>query len=102
MGNTKIITEGKRYIFLLLRSQEKKINMDQMLSASGDYVATINDKTWYIGHMAAKESRFAIRALMMLKGILILPSKHVSHRIICWHRQRNRSNVSYWATIIVL
>ena len=61
-GNTKIITEGKKVYFPSLAKPGEKINMDQMLSASGDYVATINGKTWYIGHMAAKESRFAIRA----------------------------------------
>ena len=61
-GNTKIITEGKKIHFPSLTKPGEKVNIDQMLSAAGDYVATINDKIWYIGHMAAKESRFAIRA----------------------------------------
>lgn len=61
-GNTKIITEGKKIHFPSLARPGEKVNMDQMLSATGDYIATINGKTWYIGHMAAKESRFAIRA----------------------------------------
>lgn len=61
-GNTKIITNDKKICFPSLAKPGEKINMDKILSASGDYVSTINDKTWYIGHMAAKESRFAIRA----------------------------------------
>jgi len=32
------------------------------LSAAGDYVVTINGQTWFVGEMAAKEHRFAIRA----------------------------------------
>ena len=74
-GNTKIITEGKKFYFPSLAKPGEKINMDQMLSASGDYVATINDKTWYIGHIAAKKADLQFVRLMMLKGILILPSK---------------------------
>ena len=61
-GNTKIVTENKKICFPSLAKQGEKINMSNMLSASGDYIATINDKIWYVGHMAAKESRFAIRA----------------------------------------
>lgn len=61
-GNTKIITEDKKVCFPSLAKAGEKLTMNQILAASGDYVATINGKTWYIGHMAAKESRFAFRA----------------------------------------
>lgn len=62
-GNTKIVTEkGNRICFPSLAKPGEKIDLDKMLSAAGDYVVTINGQTWFVGEMAAKEHRFAIRA----------------------------------------
>jgi len=62
-GNTKIITDrGSKLCFPSLAKHGEKVNLDKMLSATGDYVATINNQTWFIGDMAAKEHKFAIRA----------------------------------------
>lgn len=62
-GNTKIITEdGHKLCFPSLAKPGEKLTMDKMLSAVDDYVATINGETWFIGNMAAKEHRFAVRA----------------------------------------
>jgi len=62
-GNTKIVTEkGSKICFPSLAKIGEKIELDKMLSATGDYVVTINDQTWFVGEMAAKEHRLAIRA----------------------------------------
>lgn len=62
-GNTKIVTEnGKKICFPSLAKPGEKIELDKMLSAAGDYVVTINGETWFVGEMATKEHRFAIRA----------------------------------------
>lgn len=62
-GHTKIATEdGKRIIFPSLAKKGEQLNLDNMLGASEDYIATINNNTWYIGKMAQKESTFASRA----------------------------------------
>ncbi|NLN49027.1 MAG: ParM/StbA family protein [Clostridiales bacterium] len=62
-GNTKIITDrGSKICFPSLAKQGEKLNLDKMLSAAGDYVATINGTTWFIGDMAEKEHKFAVRA----------------------------------------
>lgn len=62
-GHTKIATEdGKRIIFPSLAKKGEKLNLDNILGATDDYIATINNTVWYIGKMAQKESMFATRA----------------------------------------
>lgn len=62
-GHTKVVAEnGNRICFPSLAVKGKKLKMDDMLGAADDYIATINDNTWYVGKMAVKENRFAIRA----------------------------------------
>lgn len=62
-GNTKVVTEkGNKICFPSLAELGDKIDSNDTLSASGDYAATINGQTWYVGHMAIKENRFAVRA----------------------------------------
>lgn len=62
-GHCKLVNQNNlRRCFPSLARDGSKADIDCGLGANLDYIATINQKVWYIGNMAAKESRFALRA----------------------------------------
>lgn len=62
-GSTKVVSEkGDRICFPSLALPGEKIIFDKLLPMNNDYIATVNKQTWCIGHMAAREHRYAIRA----------------------------------------
>ncbi len=62
-GHTKVVAEdGKRFIFPSIAKKGDSIDLDNLLGAREDYIARINNITWYVGEMARKESTFATRA----------------------------------------
>jgi len=62
-GHCKIVSEkGSKICFPSLAKQGEKLDIDKLLGASEDYISTVNGTTWYVGKMAAKENRFAVRA----------------------------------------
>lgn len=62
-GHTKVVSEnGKRIIFPSIAKKGDVIDLDNLLGAKENYIARINNTTWYIGEMARKESAFATRA----------------------------------------
>lgn len=62
-GYTKVAAEnGIHLCFPSLAAKGQDINLPDLLGAREEYISTVNGTTWYIGKMAAKESRYAVRA----------------------------------------